>query len=342
VRRFAVTAPDPWAVTADDVQGWYETLRRSGWADNTVRVHRSSLRAFYLWALREGHNATNPADEPTRRGGYRDAPEAWVAPLAGYRRYLRGVGRTEGTVRTRSDAVRRFARENPSLTPWAVTFDDLVTWLGGKRWAGETRKLHRDALRSFYGWAKSAGHTRRNPAKRIPPIRAHAQIPRPVIDAVYRDALARADSRERLALRLAAELGMRRAEVAQVHSRDVLPSAGGRWALLVHGKGAKDRQLPLTTSLATALRSQPEGYVFPGGDRGHISPDWMGRTISGLLPPGVSMHALRHRFATAAYNVNRDVFTVQRLLGHASPATTQRYVQVSDDRMRAVVEAVAR
>lgn len=59
-------------------------------------------------------------------------------------------------------------------------------------------------------------------------------------------------------------------------------------------------------------------------------------------PSGVTMHALRHVFATRTYNVNRDVLAVQRLLGHASAANTQRYVQVSDESMRALVEAVAR
>lgn len=53
------------------------------------------------------------------------------------------------------------------------------------------------------------------------------------------------------------------------------------------------------------------------------------------------MHALRHAFATRVYNVNRDVFALQQLLGHASAGTTQRYVKVSDDRMRELVEAVA-
>ncbi|WP_292702628.1 tyrosine-type recombinase/integrase, partial [Microbacterium sp. 69-10] len=64
--------------------------------------------------------------------------------------------------------------------------------------------------------------------------------------------------------------------------------------------------------------------------------------VSRLLPPGVTMHALRHAFATRTYNVNRDVFAVQQLLGHSSAATTQRYVQVSDDSLRALVEAGAR
>lgn len=67
----------------------------------------------------------------------------------------------------------------------------------------------------------------------------------------------------------------------------------------------------------------------------------MGKVVSTLLPSGVTIRALRHRFATQAYSIDRDVFTVQQLLGHACPATTQRYVQVSDSSMRRLVDAVA-
>ncbi|MDQ2740537.1 MAG: site-specific integrase, partial [Actinomycetota bacterium] len=58
-------------------------------------------------------------------------------------------------------------------------------------------------------------------------------------------------------------------------------------------------------------------------------------------PDQWTMHSLRHRFASRAYAVDRDVLTVQDLLGHASPATTQRYVQLPDDAKRRLIEAVA-
>ncbi len=66
----------------------------------------------------------------------------------------------------------------------------------------------------------------------------------------------------------------------------------------------------------------------------------MGRKVAELFSDGVTMHALSHRFATRLYNHNRDVFALRQLLGHASAATTQRYVQVADARMRELVEAV--
>ncbi len=142
-------------------------------------------------------------------------------------------------------------------------------------------------------------------------------------------------------LRLAAELGLRRGEVARVHSRDVLDDDGG-WSLLVHGKGNRDRVVPMPDPLADAIRSRPAGYLFPGDDDGHLSPKRVGALVSGLLPPGVTMHALRHRFATRAYTVGRDLFAVQELLGHASPDVTRRYVLTTQAEMRATVRALER
>lgn len=341
VKHFAsATTLGPWAVQYDDVVHWLDARRTAGWSENTLRVHRSSLAAFYRWAVIARHTTTNPTQELRRRAEYQAPPDAWVEPLEDYTRYLLGVGRTRTTAETRANAMRRFARENPGLGPWEVRFDDLVSWLGGKRWATETRKLHRDAMRSFYKWAEDSGRCAPNPATKIPPIKGKAPAPRPATDEAYQRALALADSRERLALRLAAELGLRRGEVVQVHSSDLLRD-GDDWSLVVHGKGAKDRIIPLPFSIANSLRVLPEGYAFPSVN-GHMTAAWMGRIISRLLPPGVSMHALRHRFATRAYEIDSDVLTVQQLLGHASPATTQRYVLVADQTKRRLMDHLAR
>jgi integrase len=222
-----------------------------------------------------------------------------------------------------------------------LTADDLADWLSRHHWARETTRSARTALRAFYGWAYDLGHLDDNPAVLLPRVRALPPNPRPASEDAYRDALARADPDETLMLRLAAELGLRRAEVAAVHSRDLDQDNAGGWWLTVRGKGERTRRLPLSHALAALLRDRQPGYVFPGKIGGHLSPDYVGVRVTALLPAGVTMHALRHRFATLAYALGRDVFTVQRLLGHASPATTQRYVQTSDATMRGLVDAVA-
>lgn len=94
--------------------------------------------------------------------------------------------------------------------------------------------------------------------------------------------------------------------------------------------------LPLPHDLAAELRGLPAGYAFPGND--HLSPRWVGKLVADAMPDAWTMHSLRHRFATRAYAVDRDVFAVQELLGHASPTTTRAYVLVDRKRLRATVD----
>ena len=144
---------------------------------------------------------------------------------------------------------------------------------------------------------------------------------------MYRTALIRADQRTRLILRLGGEAGLRRAEIAQVHRRDVFQDLAG-WSLLVHGKGGKLRTVPLGDDLAQAVLEEcGTGFAFIGEDNGHLSARWVGKLATMVLPRPWTLHKLRHRFASRAYGATSDLLAVQRLLGHASPATTQRYVQ---------------
>ena len=110
----------------------------------------------------------------------------------------------------------------------------------------------------------------------------------------------------------------------------------------MHGKGDKDRVIPLPDGLADELRRVPAGFLFPGAIDGHLSADWVGKLVGRLLPGAHTMHALRRKFASAAYAVDKDVFVVQELLGHASPVTTRRYVEVPRDDLRRTVNAMTR
>jgi integrase len=224
--------------------------------------------------------------------------------------------------------------------PWALKADVLTDWLGQQRWAIETRRGYRNTLRAFYKWGVSTGRTADDVGALIPVVRASRPNPRPLPDLIYMTALAAADDRAKLMLRLGAEMGLRRSEVAQVHSDDFLPDLDG-YSLRVHGKGGKERMIPLPVPLAHAMMDLPYGYAFPGDDHGHLSPRWVGTIVSRLLPDGWTMHKLRHRFATRAYAIDRDVFTVQELLGHASPATTRAYVAVPREGLRRTVLAAA-
>lgn len=265
-------------------------------------------------------------------------PEAWIEPIDEFRVSLIAGGRSPETARLRVHWLARFARDI-EVGPWEVGDLDVVAWSGGQTWASDTRRSAHQSIRAFYAWAATAGHFDHLPV--IPSVRQSPPSPHPADARAVELALSSDDPRVVLMVRLSAEAGLRRGEVARVHSRDLVSDLLGR-SLIVHGKGGKQRIVPLSDSLAEVVAAAGAGWVFPGADHGHLSAQWVGRLVGRALPPGVTMHSLRHRFASMAYSGTHDLVAVQSLLGHASPAVTLRYVAVPDASLRAAVEVVAR
>lgn len=265
--------------------------------------------------------------------------QSWMDAIAAYDADQVAGGKPPTTRRTRREHLEHLARR-VEVGPWELTGEQLREYAAARSWVAETRRGRRNTFVSFYRWAVSTGRAVENVGEALPKIPVRVARARPAPDRVYREALMRAPHREGLMLRLAAEVGMRRAEVAQVHSSDLLEDLVG-WSLVVHGKGDRERVVPLPASLARALMDLPRGFAFPGADRGHLSPRYVGRLLADLMPEGWTMHTLRHRFATRLYALRSDLLLVQESLGHASPTTTRRYVEYDRARMRSAIEELA-
>lgn len=274
-------------------------------------------------------------------------PKAWKALVDGYCLHLAAGGQSAGTIRLRRLAIAHIAR-GVNNTPGMLTTEQLVSWFGQQtHWREETRRSNRAAIRGFYEWANDNGHAIIDPARKLPSSRLLPPAPKPAPDTAWQTAIARADARVTVMLRLAAEAGLRRAEVAQVHTRDIVDGLGGP-QLVVRGKGGKTRRVPLSDSLAALLRegaaghtpgASPSGWLFPSVAGGHLTAGYVGKLVDRALPDGYTMHSLRHRFATRAYRGSRNLRAVQTLLGHSSIATTERYTAVDDDEIRAAAMA---
>lgn len=162
-------------------------------------------------------------------------------------------------------------------------------------------------------------------------------LPRPTPELLVQQLVHHADPRLGYMAALAAYAGLRCAEIARVHGRDLVGDV-----LTVHGKGGKVRAVPVVNRrlLAQLQGTQlADAWAFPNGAGGHVTPGHVSRLLSRALPDGWTAHTLRHRMATTAYAGTRDLLAVGAVLGHSRPETTQRYVLMPDDALRAAVAA---
>lgn len=269
---------------------------------------------------------------------------AWGEAIAGWVQWLQAADRPRSTIKLRKYQLGRLAELHRN--PWKVTTEHLIAWVGNPNWGTETRRSMRSALRSFYGWAHASGRIDKNPAALLPPIKPKEPHARPTPEPVLKLALARADERQQLMILLGAKQGLRRGEIACCHSDDLIPNLIG-YSLRVHGKGGKTRIVPLQDEIVDLVLKLPRGYFFPsdsrGGyqGRGHLSPYWVGRLVRRCLTAAWTTHTLRHRFVTVTYRGTRDIHVVQKLAGHSRSETTQRYIEMDDEAMRAAITYAA-
>lgn len=222
--------------------------------------------------------------------------------------------------------------------PEDVTTEQIVQTFARQQWKPETRKAYRNTISSFFRWLHKSGRRSDDPSLDVPRVKKPHAHPRPCSDRYIAAAMEMATSSERLMIRLGAECGLRRGEIARVHSDDVVADSAGR-SLIVRGKGDKQRIVPLPDDLAGIIMDA-RGYLFPGRFSGHVEESYIGDHISRLLPDGYAAHTLRHRFATTAYAATHDLFVVAELLGHESVETTEHYVAMPDGRLREATAAV--
>ena len=148
--------------------------------------------------------------------------------------------------------------------------------------------------------------------------------------------------KERVFLKTIYSAGLRVAEAIRLKITDL---DSERMAIRVEqGKGKKDRYTLLAHDLLPELRVywkryRPAPYLFSnkGGDS-HISrmTAWRiynhAKSQAGITKAG-GVHALRHAFATHLLESGVDLYTIQRLLGHASIRTTMRYLHIAEPRI---------
>jgi len=213
------------------------------------------------------------------------------------------------------------------------------------------------ALRRFFGFLVDEGLRRDDPSAALPRPRFERPLPR-ILDEdevrrMFEAAEDRAASGEGAAVRNLALLellygsGLRASELVGLPRGAVRPAQP---FLMVRGKGAKERLVPISTRAQAAvskwMEQVPGGalWLFPSG-KSHLSRVRLFQIVralaadAGISPDRVSPHVLRHAFATHLLSGGADLRVLQTLLGHADIATTQIYTHVDSARLVELVNA---
>lgn len=245
-----------------------------------------------------------------------------------------------------------------AVAPSSATSADLQAWLDEALLAGlapSTLRRRAAAARVFYDHLADCGVRPDNPARGLELPRARRQLPRPLAQPSAARLIESArgtrprELRDRALLELLYGAGLRVSEAARLHSHQVDLELR---QLIAHGKGGKERIVPIGKPAAKALRR----YLLAGRPALERSPlpelflNQKGSPLSragmhlivrkhaaaaGLDARSVHPHLLRHSFATHLLEGGADLRVVQELLGHSDISTTQLYTHVSDRHRRA-------
>lgn len=210
------------------------------------------------------------------------------------------------------------------------------------------------AIRSWFKWLARQGYISQNPAILVSTPKLPKHLPRvPTIEQMNRaidspaDEAAAWPERDRVIFELLYGCGIRNAELVGLNLGDI------HWAneaILVRGKGRKERYVPLGDAAAQALRIYlPERETKLAAankvsdalllnvrlrSSGRLTTRSVGRIVKQIalangLSPDVHPHTLRHAFGTHMLEEGADLRAIQELLGHERLSTTQRYTQLA-------------
>ncbi len=240
-----------------------------------------------------------------------------------------------------------------------ITLRSFLGWCRRRNLAARTVGRKLSAVRSFFRFLSREGRVPGDPSRGIrSPRRVRTlpgHLPQRGVELIFdiAEELARentlAGTRTLAILELLYGSGLR---LSEAHGLDLEALDLVSEQVKVRGKGRKERIVPLTSSAVGALRryeprrsetgaplSRGALLVNRRGER--ISTRTIQRSIRSLIEvageeEGLSVHSLRHSFATHLLDAGADLTSVKELLGHASLSTTQIYTHTSRERLKKV------
>lgn len=258
--------------------------------------------------------------------------------FAGFAEHQKYRGLARATIDRRRYSLAGLARYIAPVPVAIVRADLLEEWLG-LYIDPATRHAYLADVRALFRWAIRRAIVPADPTVFLDSVAQPHPLPAPIGDADWRTVFDSADQRLQLVLLFGALAGLRRAEIAARRvdecSEDLL--------IVRHGKGGRDRALPMHPLLWAAIRAYPiqRGWFFPAAAGGPVDPGTIGVWVrQHFAAVGVTstLHKARHRFGTqVAAASNGNVFAIRYALGHQSLASAEHYVQFDPAVLRDII-----
>ncbi len=229
---------------------------------------------------------------------------------------------------------------------------DIQSYLSGLKEAPTSIARKASTLRGFYKFLMLEKIITRNPAANLELPKHGRSLPKYLSAKEIEDLISAAgDTKNSTRLRAMLELtyasGLRVSELCELQCSAILGNK-----LLIHGKGAKERFVPMHDGAQIALekwmrcRGETDSkFVFPSNSQsGHITRDGFFKilkkcaVLSGISPDRVSPHVLRHSFASHLLAGGANLRAIQTMLGHEDISTTQIYTHVLPEQLRETMQ----
>ena len=260
-------------------------------------------------------------------------------------------GRSQKTLEAYSSDLH--AAQNTIGDLLGATNQDIQKYLSNLKDKPSSIARKASALRTFYKFLMLEKIIKTNPTSDLELPKRSRPLPKYLSpDEIELLISSAGDIKTSVRLRCMIELlyasGLR---VSELCSLPLTANLGDK--LLIHGKGAKERLVPMHHDAQDALNKWLEyrdetnsKYIFPSkSNTGHITRDGFFKilkkcaVLAGVEPERVSPHVLRHSFASHLLAGGANLRIIQTMLGHEDISTTQIYTHVLPERLRDTVES---
>lgn len=261
-----------------------------------------------------------------------------------FKTYLIHRRYSESTIKSYCEAVKRFLKYfNSSIEE--ITNEDLIIFNCYLKENGLSNSLQNQITSGLKLFFERIQNKKIDFEKIERPRREH-KLPNVVSKEEIRKLLAApVNIKHRTMLSLLYACGLRRSELLNLRPSDIDSERG--LIIIKQGKGNKDRIVPLPHKILEMLRTYyractPKKWLFEGQSSGNqYSPTSLAKILKkyakrvGIKKP-VSLHWLRHSYATHLLEQGTDLRIIQELLGHKSSKTTEIYTHVSTKNIQQV------